>query len=166
MNLMDYEKVISFDKIKTVIKEEKAKEKKIVFTNGCFDILHAGHVSYLRRARSFGDFLLLGLNSDKSIKKIKGDNRPVVDQNQRAIILSELICIDCIVVFDQEDPEILIKEVRPDVLVKGADWEKDKIIGADFVRKNGGVIKRVQFEQDISTTKIIERIGKLFYGSQ
>ncbi|MCP3901198.1 MAG: D-glycero-beta-D-manno-heptose 1-phosphate adenylyltransferase [Desulfobacteraceae bacterium] len=166
MNFLDKEKVISFDRVKAVIKEEKAQNKKIVFTNGCFDILHAGHVSYLKSARSFGDFLILGLNSDESIKKIKGINRPVVEQNQRAIVLSALTCIDCIVIFDQADPEILIKEVLPDVLVKGADWEESNIIGADFVKKNNGVIKRIEFKQDISTTKIIKKIGKLFYGSK
>ena len=160
------EKIVNFDKINTIIKKEKAKKKKIVFTNGCFDILHAGHVSYLSRASSFGDFLVLGLNSDESIKKIKGAKRPVVEQSQRAIVLSALTCIDCIVIFDQKDPEVLIKEVSPDILVKGADWEEDKIIGADFVKKNGGIIKRVKFEQDISTSGIIKRIGRLFYGKE
>ena len=166
MNLLYKEKVVSFEKIKAIIKKEKVKKKKIVFTNGCFDILHAGHVSYLQCARSFGDFLLLGLNSDESIKKIKGINRPVVEQKQRAIVLSALTCIDCIVIFDEEDPAILINEVVPDILVKGADWEEDNIVGADFVKKNNGVIKRIEFEQDISTTQIIKRIGKLFYGSK
>jgi len=161
---MDYDKVVSIDKIKSFINKEKNKNKKIVFTNGCFDILHAGHVSYLKLARSFGDFLVLGLDSDKSIKKIKGPDRPVVEENQRAIVLSALSCVDCIVIFDDGNPEMLIKEVVPDVLVKGADWEEKDIIGADFVKKNGGVIKRVQFEQDISTTIIIEKIGRLFYG--
>ena len=163
---MDKEKVVSFDRIKNVINKEKARKKKIVFTNGCFDIIHAGHVNYLRQARSFGDFLVLGLNSDKSIRKIKGANRPVVEQRQRAIVLSALTSIDCIVIFDQKNPEILIKEVLPDILVKGADWEEDKIIGADFVKKNGGIIKRVKFEIDISTTRIIKRIGRLFYGKE
>ncbi len=164
MSLLNKEKVVNFDRIQAVIREEKAKNKKIVFTNGCFDILHAGHISYLESARSFGDFLLLGLNSDDSIKKIKGINRPIVEQSQRAIVLSALTCIDCIVIFDQEDPEILITEVSPDVLVKGADWDEVNIVGADFVKKNKGVVKRIEFEQDISTTKIIKRIGKLFYG--
>ena len=163
---MNIKKVVSFDKIKNIIKAEKAKKKKIVFTNGCFDILHAGHICYLTKARSFGDFLVLGLNSDESIKKIKGANRPVVEQSQRSLILSALTCIDCIVIFDQKDPEVLIKEVSPDVLVKGADWEEDKIIGADFVKKNDGIVKRVEFEQDISTTRIIQRIGRLFYGKE
>ncbi|MCK5101016.1 MAG: D-glycero-beta-D-manno-heptose 1-phosphate adenylyltransferase [Desulfobacteraceae bacterium] len=163
---MDNTKVVSFDRIKTIIKEEKVKKKKIVFTNGCFDILHAGHVSYLSKARSFGDFLVLGLNSDKSIKKIKGTNRPVVEQTQRALVLSALTCIDLIVIFDEQDPEVLIKEVRPDILVKGADWEEDEIIGASFVKKNGGAVKRIEFEQNISTTRIIKRIGRLFYGKE
>lgn len=163
---MDKEKVVSFDRIKNVINKEKARKKKIVFTNGCFDIIHAGHVNYLRQARSFGDFLVLGLDSDESIKKIKGPERPVVEQNQRAIVLSALSCIDCIVIFDDGDPGFLIEEICPDVLVKGADWEEDKIIGADFVKKNGGIIKRVKFEIDISTTRIIKRIGRLFYGKE
>jgi len=164
MNLLYEEKIVSFDKIKAIIKEEKAKKKKIVFTNGCFDILHAGHVSYLQGARSYGDFFVLGLNSDESIRKIKGANRPIIEQNQRAMVLSALACIDCIVIFDEKDPAILIKEILPDVLVKGADWEEHEIIGADIVKENKGVVKRIKFEQDISTTKIINRIGKLFYG--
>ena len=163
---MDNTKIVSFDRIKAVIKKEKAKKKKIVFTNGCFDILHAGHVSYLSHARSFGDFLVLGLNSDESIKKIKGDTRPVVGQAHRALVLSALTCIDLIVIFDEKDPEILIKEVLPDILVKGADWEENEIVGATFVKKNGGTIKRIEFEQDISTTKIIKKIGRLFYGKE
>jgi D-glycero-beta-D-manno-heptose 1-phosphate adenylyltransferase len=163
---MKQKKVVGFDKIKAVIKAEKANDKKIVFTNGCFDILHAGHVSYLEFARSFGDFLVLGLDSDESIQKIKGPDRPVIEQSQRAIVLSALTCIDCIVFFDDGNPEALIKEISPDVLVKGADWKEDEIIGGDFVKKHGGIIKRVEFEQDISTTRIIERIGRLFYGKK
>jgi rfaE bifunctional protein nucleotidyltransferase chain/domain len=166
MNLLYEKKLVNFDKIKAVIKQEKAKKKKIVFTNGCFDILHAGHVSYLQCARSFGDFLVLGLDSDESIRKIKGINRPIVEQNQRAMVLSALACIDCIVIFDEGNPLYIIEEVSPDVLVKGADWEEEQIIGADFVKKNGGIVKRIEFEQDVSTTKIIKRIGKLFYGKK
>ncbi len=166
MDLLHKEKIVSFEEIKAIIKEKKDRNKKIVFSNGCFDILHAGHVVYLERARSFGDFLVLGLDSDKSIRLIKGENRPIIDQTQRAIVLSALSCVDYIVIFDQGNPESLIKEVCPDILVKGADWKEDEIIGADFVKLHGGVIKRIKFEQDISTTTIIKRIGALFYGSK
>jgi rfaE bifunctional protein nucleotidyltransferase chain/domain len=106
------------------------------------------------------------LDSDRAIKEIKGSKRPVIEQNQRAIVLSALACINCIVFFDKNDPENLIRQVLPDVLVKGADWEEDKIIGAEFVKKNGGIVKRIEFEYDISTTKIIKRIGNLFYGQK
>lgn len=136
----------------------------IVFTNGCFDILHAGHVTYLDKARSFGDRLILGLNSDRSVKQIKGEKRPVIDQRHRAMVLSALACIDHIVLFDEPDPEHLIQIIRPDILVKGADWHEDQIIGADYVKKHGGRVERVVLEPEISTTRIIERIGQLYYG--
>ncbi len=160
---MENKKLTNFKNSKTIVNKEKAKGKKVVFTNGCFDILHAGHVIYLTRARSFGDFLVLGLNSDNSIRQIKGKNRPIVEQSQRALVLAALDCIDCIVIFDEKDPEILIREIVPDILVKGADWDEDQIIGADFVKNKGGIIKRVIFEEDISTSKIIDKIGRLFY---
>ncbi len=166
MGLSDNGKLVSFDRIKSVIKERKGEKKKIVFTNGCFDILHAGHVSYLQRARSFGDFLVLGLNSDESIKIIKGPDRPIIFQDQRVIVLSALTCVDCIVLFNETEPRILIEEVVPDVLVKGADWQEKDIIGADFVKMNNGVVKRIEFDHNISTTGIIKRIGKLFYGEK
>ncbi|WP_370516791.1 D-glycero-beta-D-manno-heptose 1-phosphate adenylyltransferase [Thermodesulfobacterium sp. TA1] len=130
----------------------------MVFTNGCFDILHAGHVDYLEKARSLGDFLVVGLNSDLSIKKIKGPERPINPQTFRAKVLSGLECVDYIVVFDEETPERLIKELKPDFLVKGADWEENKIVGADFVKSYGGKVVRIKFSYQVSTTNLINQI--------
>lgn len=158
------DKIVTLAKIKTLSRQYRDAEKKIVFTNGCFDILHAGHVTYLTRAASLGDILILGLNSDHSVKLIKGEKRPVIDQNHRSLVVAALACIDHVVLFDESDPRILIETICPDILVKGADWPEEQIIGSDFVKKNGGHIERIVLEPDISTTKIIERIGDLYYG--
>ena len=137
--------------------------KRIVFTNGCFDILHVGHVRYLTAARSKGDALVLGLNSDASVKSIKPDNRPIVSQDQRAEVLAGLACVDYITIFDEPDPLSLIQAIKPDVLVKGADWEEAEIIGSDVVKSYGGNVVRIEVVPDISTSEIIQRILK-FYG--
>ena len=158
------DKILTFSEIKPLCAEYKAAGKKIVFTNGCFDILHAGHVKYLSRAAEFGDVLILGLNTDRSVKCIKGENRPVIGQDHRAYLLSALFCVDHVVLFDEPDPRRLIEAIRPDVLVKGSDWQENEILGGDFVRQNGGRIERVDLEAGISTTRIIERIGELYYG--
>ena len=157
------DKLASFSEIKILSRQYKASGKTIVFTNGCFDIIHAGHVKYLSQAASLGDILILGLNSDLSVKTIKGEKRPVIGQDHRSIVVAALACIDHVVLFDEPDPKLLIETICPDVLVKGADWQEDQIIGPDFVKKNGGYIKRVFLEPDISTSKIIEKIGKLYY---
>ena len=140
----------------------KKSGKSIVFTNGCFDILHAGHVRYLAAARAEGDVLVVGLNSDKSVKLIKDEKRPVVTQTQRAEVLSALSSVDFVTLFDEPDPSKLIQDVRPDVLVKGGDWAEKDIIGADFVRANGGKVVRVSLVPDISTSLIIKRIVELY----
>ena len=158
------DKIATFPEIKNLSRQYKDSKRTIVFTNGCFDIIHAGHVKYLTRAASLGDILILGLNSDRSVKSIKGEKRPVVGQDHRSIVVAALECIDHVVLFDEPDPGILIEAVCPDVLVKGADWPENQIIGADFVKKNGGRIERISLEPDISTTKIIELIGELYYG--
>jgi len=158
------DKLLTFSAIKALCKKYKAANKRIVFTNGCFDILHAGHVKYLTKAAEFGDVLILGLNSDLSVKCIKGEKRPVIGQIHQACLLSALYCVDHVVLFDEPDPRELIEAVRPDVLVKGADWQENEILGGDFVKHNGGRIERVVLEPDISTTRIIERIGELYYG--
>jgi len=158
------DKIVDFSEIKSLSSQYKGKNKTIVFTNGCFDIIHAGHVQYLTHAASLGDILVLGLNSDSSVKQIKGEKRPVIEQEHRSAVVAALSCVDHVVLFDEPDPKNLIEKICPDVLVKGADWPEDQIIGGDFVKKNGGYIERVSFQADISTTKIIERIGELYYG--
>lgn len=136
--------------------------KRVVFTNGCFDILHIGHVRYLTAARAKGDVLVLGLNSDVSVRSIKPDNRPIVNQDQRAEVLAGLTCVDYITIFDEPDPLALIRAVKPDILVKGADWEEAEIIGSDVVKSYGGKVVRVEVVPDISTSQIIQRILELY----
>ncbi len=157
-------KIVTLDEMCRLSREYTTLGRTVVFTNGCFDILHAGHVAYLEKAKSFGDVLVLGLNSDVSIRQIKGDLRPVICQVQRARVVAALSCVDHVVLFDSPDPGDLIQRIVPHVLVKGADWPEDKIIGARFVKDSGGRVARVAFEEDISTSKIIERIGQRFYG--
>ncbi|WP_245569100.1 D-glycero-beta-D-manno-heptose 1-phosphate adenylyltransferase [Desulfobacter curvatus] len=157
-------KIVTLDEMCRLADGYKTLGRTVVFTNGCFDILHAGHVAYLEKAKSFGDVLVLGLNSDLSVRQIKGDRRPVICQAQRARVVAALSCVDHVVLFDAPDPEALIRGIVPQVLVKGADWPEDKIIGAEFVKGCGGRVERVAFEEDISTSKIIERIGQKFYG--
>ncbi len=158
-------KRVSLEEIRELAANYRQQGKRIVFTNGCFDILHAGHVTYLARAKACGDILVLGLNSDKSVRGIKGDKRPVINEDQRACVMAALAMVDHVVLFDEPDPERLIEDVVPHVLVKGADWPEDQIIGGDFVKANQGRVERIAFEEDISTTRIIERIGKLFYNA-
>jgi D-glycero-beta-D-manno-heptose 1-phosphate adenylyltransferase len=143
---------------------DKARQagKKIVLTNGGFDILHVGHVRYLAAARSEGDLLVVGLNSDASVRLIKGDRRPVVNQDQRAEVLSSLVCVDYVVVFDEPDPLRLIQTLKPDVLVKGADWGEENIVGAEFVKSRGGKIVRAKLVPEASTSGIIDRIVRRF----
>ena len=142
-----------FEKIRTAI-----ADKKIVFTNGCFDILHAGHVDLLARAKEQGDILVLGLNSDKSVRSIKGEKRPVVSQQQRAFVLAGLASIDFVIFFDEDTPYELIKKVQPDVLVKGGDWTVDNIVGRDVVEGRGGVVLSLALLPGYSTTSVIRFI--------
>ncbi len=151
-------KIIDIKEAKKRISFRKKAGQRVVFTNGCFDILHTGHVSYLRKARTFGDVLVVGLNSDESIRRIKGPSRPVNREGTRAKVLSALSFVDMVVIFSEDTPESLIHEIEPDVLVKGADWEEENIVGADFVKARGGSVKRIAFEEEVSTTDIIERI--------
>ncbi len=135
--------------------------RKLVFTNGCFDILHPGHVAYLEDARACGDLLLVALNSDDSIRRIKGPERPINPQPDRGILMAGLGCVDLVTFFDEDTPIELIRAVRPDVLVKGGDWTIDKIVGSDFVLANGGEVYSLPFRPGYSTTSIIERIKAL-----
>ncbi len=136
--------------------------KKVVFTNGCFDIIHAGHVDYLEKAKSLGDILVVGMNSDDSIRRIKGEKRPIVPQELRARVLSSLKPVDYVVIFEEDTPLRLIEAIRPDVLVKGGDWELEKVVGREFVESYGGEVRTIPFEYEVSTSKIIERIISLY----
>jgi rfaE bifunctional protein nucleotidyltransferase chain/domain len=131
---------------------------KVVFTNGVFDLLHPGHVRYLSRARSLGDALIVGVNSDRSVRSNKGDGRPVNAEAERAEVLAALDTVDAVIVFDEETPHDLIAAVQPDVLVKGADWPEDGIVGRDIVEARGGIVVRVPVEPGHSTSAIIEKI--------
>lgn len=155
------DKVTAPDQIERVAGQYRRDKKRVGFTNGCFDILHAGHVMYLEKAAALGDILVVGLNSDASVKRIKGTQRPVVPENERAMVLSALYFVDHIVLFDEPDPGELIRKVQPSVLVKGADWKEDSIVGARFVKEQGGCVRRVSFEYQVSTSQIIERIRNL-----
>lgn len=145
----------------TTIKSYKEEGLKIVFTNGCFDLLHLGHIQYLREAKKLGDVLIVGLNSDASVKKLKGNNRPIHDELSRSTMLVALEMVDHVIVFEESTPLTLIEYILPDVLVKGGDWTIDKIIGADLVIENGGSVKSLIFKEGYSTTSIIEKIKKL-----
>ncbi|KHD89261.1 MAG: glycerol-3-phosphate cytidylyltransferase [Bdellovibrio sp. ArHS] len=138
----------------------RSQGKKIVFTNGCFDLLHVGHVRYLQEARALGDVLVVGVNSDASVKKLKGPTRPVQVENDRAEILAALAAVDFTVIFTEETPENLIHKVRPDILVKGGDWKIESIVGAPFVMSYGGKVMSLQFVDGKSTTKLIEKAQK------
>lgn len=157
---MTEKKIVAFSKAKALASRLRAEGKEIVFTNGCFDILHAGHVKYLKKARSLGDALILGLNSDSSVRKIKGPSRPIVSQKDRAVVVGSLSSVDYVVIFGDATPLKLIKAVRPDFLVKGADWEAGKIAGADFVKSYGGRVVVIPLVKGRSTTRLIRRISK------
>jgi len=149
-------KILTWEKLKKTVDRLKAKNKKIVFTNGCFDIIHVGHVRYLKGAKALGDILIIGLNSDKSVSSIKPD-RPINAQTYRAEVLSSLEMVDYVVLFDQETPYELIKLIQPDILVKGGDWKKEEIVGSDIVKETYSL----PYVEGVSTTGIIEKIKRL-----
>lgn len=138
----------------------KSQNKKIVFTNGCFDIIHRGHIEYLNEAKNLGDTLVIGLNSDKSVKKLKGSDRPIINENDRAFILLNLKSVDYVIVFEEDTPYELIKSVRPDFLVKGGDWKEEDIVGSDILKEYGGKTISLKFVDSYSTTNIINKIKK------
>ncbi len=135
------------------------QKKKIVFTNGCFDILHSGHVSYLNEAKSLGDVLIVGLNSDLSVKRLKGESRPINSEQDRKFVLENLKAVDYVIIFEDDTPLRLIKGITPQILVKGGDWTPDQIVGSEFVLENGGEVLSLSFKKGYSTTKIIEKIA-------
>ncbi len=151
-------KILSLSELLPILEKRRSHGERIVFTNGCFDLLHAGHVDYLEKARSLGDLLVVGLNSDSSIKRIKGKGRPINPQELRAKILASLSCVDYVVIFEEDTPKKLIEAIRPQVLVKGEDWPEEKIVGSDFVKSYGGEIVRIPFVYKISTSKLINKI--------
>jgi len=153
---------ITLSELKAVRLELKNEGKKVVFTNGVFDLLHSGHVDYLTKAKSLGDVLIVGLNSDDSVRRIKGFKRPVFQQEERAFILSSLKPVDYVIFFEEDTPEKLISELVPDILVKGADWPVEKIVGREIVEKNGGTVKTIEFVNSQSSSKIIELIVNRF----
>ncbi len=152
------EKIVSCDTAVRRLDLERSAGRRIVFTNGCFDLLHRGHVHYLEAARRLGERLVVGLNSDASVTRIKGPQRPINPQSDRAEVLAALACVDLVVIFDEDDPLRLITCLRPDVLVKGADWQKEKIVGADLVLAAGGRVETIAVVPEVSTTMLIDRI--------
>jgi D-beta-D-heptose 7-phosphate kinase/D-beta-D-heptose 1-phosphate adenosyltransferase len=151
-------KITDVEKLVPRLSMLRKSGRKIVFTNGCFDILHVGHVRYLAAARSEGDLLVIGLNSDASVRSIKGEKRPIVTQDQRAEVLASLEFVDYVVFFDEPEPLLLIEMLKPDVLVKGEDWTEENIVGSDFVKSKGGKVVRIKFVDETSTSGIIEKI--------
>jgi len=148
--------------IKLIREQLKQQNKKVVFTNGCFDLIHSGHVDYLVKAKDMGDVLILALNSDLSIRSIKGDKRPILKQDERAFIVSNLKPVDYVIFFNEDTPAEIISELVPDVLVKGADWAIEKIVGREIVEVNGGEVKTINFVNDQSTSNIIKIIKERY----
>lgn len=156
-----------FEKIKLKIKTidilenelQKYTDSKIIFTNGCFDILHLGHIEYLAKSKDLGDLLIVGLNSDKSVKKLKGEKRPINNQDMRSIILASLSFVDIVIIFDEDTPEKLIHMIKPDVLVKGGDYNIESVVGSKFVKSYGGDIKIINFVNGYSTSAIINKMN-------
>ena len=154
MTVADIEK-----KIISAAQWSKPEGRKVVFTNGCFDILHRGHATYLAQARELGDLLVVGLNTDASVQRLKGPSRPINNQYDRAFLLASLACVDFVILFDEDTPEQLIHTVWPDVLVKGGDYTIDTIVGADFVLQNGGTVTTIPFVDGYSTTSTLNKIN-------
>jgi D-beta-D-heptose 7-phosphate kinase/D-beta-D-heptose 1-phosphate adenosyltransferase len=153
-------KIKNLDVLAGLIAAEQDRGKRVVFTNGCFDLLHVGHVKYLQKARTFGDLLVLGLNSDDSIRRLKGPERPLIGQDERAHVLAALDCIDYVIIFDEDTPLRLIEMLRPQVLVKGGDYTREGVVGHDIVESYGGRVELVEFVDGKSTTNIIEKIRR------
>lgn len=154
------EKVKTREALKAIAAAAKSEGKKVVFTNGCFDLLHIGHLHVLGQAKKLGDLLIVALNSDSSMKRIKGAGRPILPESERAELIAALEMVDYVTLFDEPDPKNVIQELKPDVLAKGGDWPAGKIIGREFVESYGGKVAVISYLKDHSTTNIIERIRK------
>ena len=155
----------SVSELKLICKRLKSEGKKIVFTNGCFDLVHAGHIDYLSKAKAMGDVLIVGLNSDDSVTRLKGEKRPILNEHERAFVLSNIKPVDYVILFNEDTPQKLIEELLPDILVKGEDWAIEDIVGADVVIANGGKVKNIKFVNDQSTSKIIDKIAASYKDS-
>jgi len=157
-------KILKLTTLKRKISQLRKEGKTIAWTNGCFDILHLGHVSYLQAAKKKDRVLIIGLNSDKSVRKIKGAKRPIVPEDERAGVLAALSCIDYITLFDDATPQKVIEILKPDILIKGADWKGKAVAGSDVIKSYGGKIEYIKFIDRCSSTNIIEKILKRFHG--
>lgn len=155
------DKILSRDNVASEVKKWQTEGKKVVFTNGCFDILHIGHVDYLEKARELGDKLVLGLNTDASVSRIKGPQRPIVNEESRSRVIAALGFVDAVTFFDEETPKELIEALKPDILVKGNDYLAENIVGAEFVIKNGGEVKTIPLVEGFSTSNIVNKIKNL-----
>jgi D-beta-D-heptose 7-phosphate kinase/D-beta-D-heptose 1-phosphate adenosyltransferase len=152
-------KIMTSAQLSPILEHARAQKKRIVFTNGCFDLMHIGHTRYLREAKALGHLLVVGVNSDASVRGLnKGSDRPIVPEAQRAEVLAALECVDYVVIFPEPDPERLIAALQPDVLVKGGDWAIDKIVGREIVETRGGVVKTIPLVPGMSTTALLQRI--------
>lgn len=150
--------IMNEEQLISAVAQARSKGQRIVFTNGCFDILHAGHVTYLQQAKQLGDYLIVATNSDASVKQLKGPHRPVNNEEQRTTVLSSLGAVDWVIVFDESTPERLLKLLQPDILVKGGDYQPDQVVGADIVYAYGGQVRVLGLVKDLSTTSIIDRV--------
>ncbi len=151
------DKIFTWDRLQKRIALWRFKGKKIVFTNGCFDILHLGHIEYLSKSRDLGDVLVVGLNSDESVRRIKGTHRPVNNQDARSITLAALSFVDAVILFGEDTPLNLIRQIQPDILVKGKDYEGKEIVGTDVVKARGGIVATIELTKGFSTTGIIDK---------
>jgi rfaE bifunctional protein nucleotidyltransferase chain/domain len=155
------DKILNLDLLVKLISALKAENKTIAFTNGCFDILHYGHIQLLLECSSFADILIIGVNSDTSVKRIKGSERPINNEEARITTLASLQMVDYVILFEEDTPLELIKIIRPDILLKGGDWPEDKIVGADFVKSYNGIVKLIPYRKNLSTSETLRKIKSL-----
>lgn len=154
-------KIYEIEALKGIVRELQSKGKKVVFTNGCFDLIHLGHVRFLKKAREKGDYLVLAVNSDDSVRSLKGKDRPILGANERKRILSAFECVDFVVEFNDLTPEKIIRDIEPDVLVKGGDYSVDQIVGRNFVEAHGGKVETIELVDGYSTSALIDKICRL-----
>ena len=157
-------KSLSLDELRTEREKLRRAGRCVVFTNGCFDLIHPGHIRYLREARRLGDALIVAINSDRSVRELKGEKRPILDQSERVEVIAAFECVDYVTIFDEPTPREIIAAILPDVLVKGGDWDIERIVGRDEVEAAGGEVLSLPFFEGCSTTDVIERIVRRYSG--